>query len=78
MGWWGRTEVKIRGVGVVATFDGVWHRDSHYWRRFVGGSTQDTDFYKGIIGFVFTNFLRQRNRGGQGHSDPLMQKHFAR
>ena len=25
------------GVGVVATPDGVWHRDSHYWRKFMGG-----------------------------------------
>ena len=25
------------GVGVVPTPDGVWHRDSHYWRKFIGG-----------------------------------------
>ena len=30
------------------------------------GGTQDTDFNKGFIG--------RRNRGGQGHSDPLIKK----
>ena len=33
-----------KGVGVVATPDGVWHRDSHYWMK----------FYKGLIGRIFT------------------------
>ena len=48
------------GVGVVATPDKVWHRDSQYWRKFIGG-TQDTDFNKGIIGRMFTKFLRLRS-----------------
>ena len=24
-------------VGVVTIPDGVWHMDSHYWRKFIGG-----------------------------------------
>ena len=38
------------------------------------GGTQDTDFNKGIIGRIFTKFLRRRNGGGQGHSGPLIEK----
>ena len=60
-------------VGVVATPDAVWHRDSHYLRKFEGGGTKDTDLNKGVIGRNFAKFLRRRNRGGQGHSDPLMR-----
>ena len=25
-----------KGAWVVVTPDGVWHRDSHYWRKFIG------------------------------------------
>ena len=32
---------------MVPTPDGVWHRDSHYWRKFTGRSTQHTDFSEG-------------------------------
>ena len=28
----------------IPTPDGVWHRDSHYWRKYIGWGTQDTDF----------------------------------
>ena len=27
-----------KGVAVLPTPDGVWHRDSHYWRKFIGGA----------------------------------------
>ena len=36
---------------------GVWHRDSHYWRKCIGGCTQDTNFNKGFIGRIFTKLL---------------------
>ena len=32
-----------KGLGAVATPDGVWHRDSHYRRNLIGWGTQDTD-----------------------------------
>ena len=47
------------GVGVVATPDGVWHRDSHYSRTFIGGGTQDTDLNKGKIGRLFTKLFKK-------------------
>ena len=28
---------------------GVWHSDSHYWRKFIGGDTRDTDFNQGKL-----------------------------
>ena len=58
-----------KGVAVLPTFDGVWHRDSHYWRKFVGGvpniqiSTRD----------LLKDLLRKSSAkisGGQGHCDP--------
>ena len=55
---------------MVPTPDGVWNRDSQYWRKFEGGGTQHTDFNKGLIGRIFTKFLRRRNRGVQEDPDP--------
>ena len=51
---------------------GVWHRDSHKNSPTIGGGTQDTDFNKGIIGRIFTKFLRRRNGGCQGDPGPLV------
>ena len=50
-------------AGVVAIPDGVWHRDSHYRGKFIGGGTQDTHLNKGRIGKIVTKFLRRRNGG---------------
>ena len=58
---------------MLPTPDGVWHRDSHYWRKFVGGGTQDTDFNKGLTKIFFTKIFGE-DFGGQGHCDPLMKK----
>ena len=44
------------GARVVPTPDGVWHRDSHYWRKVIERGTQDTDFNKGKVGSTFTTF----------------------
>ena len=43
---------------MVATPDGAWHRDSHCWKKFIGGGTQHTDFNKGTIGRMFAMFSR--------------------
>ena len=56
--------VYDKGAWVVATPDGVWHKDSHQKRKFISGGTQDTDFDQKIIGRILTKFLRRRNRGG--------------
>ena len=32
-----RKQNKYKGARVVPTPDGVWHKDSHYWRKFIGG-----------------------------------------
>ena len=62
--------VSYQGAWVVATPHGVWHRDSHYWRKFIGGGTQDTDVNKGIVKICFTEFLRRRNWGVRGTPTP--------
>ena len=83
-GMWTHTDVeevlamRLHPLQSRTTPDGVWHRDSHHWRKFIGGGTQDTDFEKGVIGRMFTKFLRRRNRGGQGHSDPLMKNELGK
>ena len=67
-----------KGAWVVATPDGVWHRDSHKWRKFIGGDSQGTYLNKGNIGIIFAKFLRRRNGWGQGDPDPLVRTHGRR
>ena len=53
--------LKIFSVFFVCFFlrsDGVWHRESHYWKKFIGGGTQDTDFNKGNVGSFFDDFSK--------------------
>ena len=38
-----------KGVGVVATPDGVWHRDSHYRSQLIGGVHKLMIFIRGNL-----------------------------
>ena len=43
-----------------------------WWQPKMELLQQEAGVNKGVIGTLFTKFLRRRNRGGQGHSDPLI------
>ena len=42
---------------MVATPDGVWHRDSHYRSQLIWGGTEDAEFYKGKMEDVLQCFV---------------------
>ena len=52
---------------MVATPDGVWHRDSHYRRKLI---VQDTDLNKGVIGRIVANYFSGKKSGGSGALQP--------
>ena len=56
---------------MVATPDGVWHRDSHYWRKFIGEGTQDTDFDKGFTIRIFMEIFGEDFGRVRGTAIPL-------
>ena len=45
-----------KGVAVLPTPDGIWHRDSHYRSQLIGEGVQVAEFYKGKIGGHFITF----------------------
>ena len=57
---------------MLTTPGGVWHRDSHYWRKFIGRGAQHTDLNKGLIKIIFAKIFGKDFWGGQGHCDPQM------
>ena len=65
-----RIQKKNKGVGVVATHDGVWHKDSHYRRKSIEGGTQVDDFIMGIIGRFFTKIFGEDFGGVRGTPTP--------
>ena len=61
---------NYQGVAVLPTPDGVWHRDSHDWRKFIGGGTQHTDFNKGFTKRFITKIFGEDFGGVRGTATP--------
>ena len=70
-------KVKHKGVGVVAIPDGVWHRDSHYWRKFIGAVHN----IQILIRDLLEELLRKSSAkiwGGQGYCEPFIANNHAK
>ena len=57
-GWLMNKEARV-----VPTPDGVWHKDSHYRRKFMGGGAQVDDFNKGKLEEFLRNFFGEEIGG---------------
>ena len=57
---------------MVAIPDGVWHKDSHYWRTAMGGVHKLMISIKEKLEEILRNFFGEEIRGGQGDPDPLI------
>ena len=47
-----------KGAWVVATPDGIWRRDSHYWRKFIGWIREMVIFIRDKFEACLRNILR--------------------
>ena len=57
---------------MVVTPDGVWHKDSHYWRKFVGGVHKLIVVIREKLEECLRNFFGEDTGGGQGPRGPLI------
>ena len=59
-----------KGVGVVATPDGVWHRDSHNWRKCIGGVHKIQILIRELLEECLRNFFGEEIGGVRGAPTP--------
>ena len=55
---------------MVATPDAVWHRDSHYWRKFIGGVHKIQISIRELLEECLRNFFGEEIGGGSGAFRP--------
>ena len=60
-----------KGVRVVPTPDGVWHKDSHYWRSFIGGVHKLMIFIREKSKDLLRNFFGEEIGGVRGTQTPI-------
>ena len=54
-----------------ATPDGVWHRNAHYWRKFIGGVHKIQILIRELLDDFLRNFFGEEIRGGARALRPL-------
>ena len=62
--------MKSKGAWVVATPDGVWHRDSHYWRKFIVGVHKVQILVRELLEELLRNFFGAEIGGVRGTPTP--------
>ena len=55
---------------MVATTDGVWHRDSHYWRKFISGVHKIQILIREKLEELLRNFFGEEIGGIRGIQTP--------
>ena len=59
-----------KGVGVVPTPDGVWHRDCHYRIEFIGGIHKIQIVIRELLEELLRNFNGEENKGSGAFRPP--------
>ena len=70
-----KVPIKMRGSWWLPPLIGVWHRDSHYWRKIIGGVHKILILSRDLLEELLRNFFGEEIGGEvMGHSGPLMNK----
>ena len=68
--------VSDKGAWVVPTPDGVWHRDPHYRRKFIGGVHKIHILIRALLEYFLRNFFGEEIGGSEALRPPNAKSRY--